>query len=203
MLTGNAPASTYPNTHLTNPDGLSFMTVNGRVYMVIQEDLNGSSYGRVPTGETNRLCELFLYDMSDPNPALSKLMKITAVPTGAEITGAVQITNDILLVNSQHPSTSNPFPYNNSLTFAIIGFSKSTVGMAEEPKFEGEGFQVYPNPASRTLNFNELSDVAIYDLNGRRLEVYRNVEKIDVSHLAPAVYFVQNAKGDVQRLIIQ
>jgi hypothetical protein len=130
-------------------------------------------------------------------------MKITAVPTGAEITGAVQITNDILLVNSQHPSTANSFPYNNSLTFAIIGFSKSTVGMTEEPKFEGEGFQIYPNPASRTLNFSELSDVAIYDLNGRRLEVYRDVEKIDVSHLAPAVYFVKNAKGDVQRLIIQ
>ena len=203
LQTANAPALTYPNTHLANPDGLSFMTVNGNVYMVIQEDLNGTSYGRVPTGETNRLCEMFLYDMNDPNPALSKLMLITAVPKGAEITGAVQISNDIMLVNAQHPSTSNPFPYNNSLTFAIIGFGKSTVGMTEEPKFEGEGFQIYPNPASRVLHFNELSDVALYDLNGRRLEVYRNVEKIDVSHLAPAIYFVKNAAGDVQRLIVQ
>ncbi|MEO1713009.1 MAG: hypothetical protein AAFU60_06705, partial [Bacteroidota bacterium] len=42
---------------------------------------------------------------------------------GAEVTGA-QPTSDgfSLLVNSQHPRTSNPFPFNNSLTYAINGF---------------------------------------------------------------------------------
>lgn len=198
-----ADPQSYPTNHLSNPDGLSFMEINGQSYMVIQEDLNGSSFGRVPDGESNRFCELYMYDMSDANPTLAKLKRITGVPAGAEITGAKAIDGNTLLVNCQHPSSNNPFPYNNSLTFAIHGFENSGVGLFENPTFEGEGFQIYPNPTARELHFNEVSDVAIYDVNGRRMNVYRNVEVIDVSHLNVGVYFVKNGNGDVQRLIVE
>lgn len=196
------PAS-YPSVHLSNPDGLTFMVINGQSYMVIQEDLNGSSFGRVPDGETNRFCELYMFDMSDATPTLNDLKRITAVPAGAEITGARAIDGNTLLVNCQHPSSNNPFPYNNSLTFAINGFESAGIGLFEEPSFDGSGFQIYPNPATRELHFSEVSDVAIYDVNGRRVNVYRDVEVIDVTHLNAGIYFVKNAKGDVQRLIIE
>ncbi|TNE27948.1 MAG: DUF839 domain-containing protein [Bacteroidetes bacterium] len=198
-----ADPQSYPTNHLSNPDGLTFMTINGTSYMVIQEDLNGRSYGRVPDGVNNSFCELYMYDMSDPNPALNKLMRITGVPAGAEITGARAIDGNTLLVDCQHPSSSNPFPFNNSLTFAISGFETGGIGLFEQPSFEGNGFQIYPNPATRELFFNETTDVAIYDVNGRRVNVFRNVERIDVTHLTPGVYFVKNAEGDVQRLVIQ
>ncbi|NVK28076.1 MAG: DUF839 domain-containing protein [Flavobacteriia bacterium] len=198
-----ADPQSYPTNHLSNPDGLTFMTINGQSYMVIQEDLNGGSFGRVPDGETNRFCELYMYDMSDPNPSLAKLKRITGVPAGAEITGARAIDGNTLLVNCQHPSSNNPFPYNNSLTFAINGFEKGGIGLFEQPSFDGNGFQIYPNPASRELHFNETTDVAIYDVNGRRLNVYREVKLIDISHLNAGVYFVKNENSDVQRLIVE
>lgn len=198
-----ADPQSYPTNHLSNPDGLTFMEINGNSYMVIQEDLNGRSYGRVPDGTGNSFCELYMYDMSDPNPALSKLKRITGVPAGAEITGARAIDDNTLLVNCQHPSSSNPFPFNNSLTFAISGFAVDPLSIFEGPDFEGDQFQIYPNPATRELFFNEVSDVAIYDANGRRINVYRSVERIDVTHLAQGVYFVKNQDGDVQRLVIQ
>lgn len=196
------PAS-YPDKHLSNPDGLSFMTVGSKTFMIIQEDLNGRSFGRVPQGVNNSLCEMFLYDMSDPNPTINKLIRISAVPNGAEITGAV-ITSDgkTLLVNSQHPSTNNPFPYNNSLTYAITGWDRTTAGVVE-PVLTEEGFTIYPNPTARELHFNKVSDVAIYNTNGQRMNVYRQVLTIDVSHLAAGTYFVQNGEGQVQKLIVQ
>lgn len=193
----------YPDKHLSNPDGLNKITINGNDYMLINEDLNGTSKGRTPAGISNRTCEMFILDMSISNPTLNDLVRIAVVPVGAEITGAVGTPDGkTIMFNSQHPSTSNPFPFNNSMTVAITGWDKVTIGLPEDA-FEGEAFQVYPNPATRTLYFNKVSDVAIYDVNGKRMNVYRQVENIDISHLKAGVYFIQNAEGTTQRLLVK
>lgn len=193
----------YPDVHLSNPDGLNKITINGKDYMLINEDLNGTSKGRTPAGISNRTCELYLLDMSIQNPTLNDLVRIAYVPVGAEITGAIGTPDGkTILFNSQHPSTSNPFPYNNSLTVAITGWDNVTIGVPENA-FSGDLFQIYPNPATRTLYFNASTDVAIYDANGKRMNVYRNVENIDISHLRPGVYYVQNAEGNTQKLLVK
>ena len=199
-----ADLQSYPTNHLSNPDGLSFLSVGSKTYMVIQEDLNGQSYGRVPDGVNNRTCEVYIYDMDDPTPTLAKLKRISVVPVGAEVTGA-RATPDgkTLFINSQHPSSTNPFPYNHSLTYAITGWDNAVLSLYEDPKFEGEGFQIYPNPASRVLNFNMTTDVAIYDMQGKRIKVYREVNQVDVTEFKAGVYFVRNSNGDTQKLIIQ
>ncbi|MEO0896276.1 MAG: alkaline phosphatase PhoX [Bacteroidota bacterium] len=117
----------YPEKHLSNPDGLNFLTTpQGKTYMIICEDLNGRSYNRVPAGaQSNSTCELWALDMDVPYPSINDLIRITQVPLGAEVTGAQQTPDGIsLLVNSQHPRSTNPFPFNNSLTFAIHGWDK-------------------------------------------------------------------------------
>ena len=196
--------SSYPNNHLSNPDGLSFLYVGSKTYMVIQEDLNGSSYGRVPAGTNNRTCEVYIYDMADPTPTINELKRVSVVPVGAEVTGARATTDGkTLFINSQHPSTSNPFPFNNSLTYAITGWDAAVVSLYENPNFNGNGFEIFPNPTSRELHFNEVSDVAIYDANGKRVAVYREVNKVDVSAMPAGVYYVKNAEGQTQKLIIQ
>ena len=202
-FTVDPPVNQYPAVHLSNPDGLSFITINGQDYLLIQEDLNGSSRGRTPDGISNRLCELYMLDLSISNPGLNDLIRIAAVPVGAEITGAIGTPDGkTILVNSQHPDGNNPFPYNNSLTLALTGWDKSTIGI-DENAFEGEGFQMYPNPATRMLYFNEMTDAAIYDVKGKRLKVYRQADRIDISVYSPGVYFIQNANGDVQKLVIE
>ncbi len=116
-------AASYPKNHLANPDGLNMMTVNGNNFLIIQEDLNGISKGRVPAGYTNPTCEMYMLDMKIKNPTVDDLIRISITPVGAEITGACPTPDGkTLLVNSQHPSSSNPFPYNNSLTYAITGW---------------------------------------------------------------------------------
>lgn len=194
----------YPNNHLSNPDGLSKIKVGNTDYLVIQEDLNGLSMGRVPVGTASAICELFLLDLTIANPTLNDLQRITFTPLGAEITGAVGTPDGkTLLVNSQHPAGSHPFPDNHSHTYAITGFDKNTIGLGDAPEFTGNGFQIYPNPATRELHFNKKTDVAIYDMNGKRLRVYRDVETVNVFDLAAGTYFVRNAEGETQKLIIQ
>lgn len=199
----NSPDSlAYPDVHLSNPDGLNFLTVNGRSYMLICEDLNGTSHGRVPNGYSNRTCELFLYDMRDETPSVADLVRISVVPQGAEITGAVASKDGkTVFVNSQHPSSSNPFPYNYSLTYAITGWDQLTASL-EEVEENKEQFEVYPNPVSQTLNFKVAGDFALYNAQGQRMQVYRNVSQIDVSTLPAGIYYIQNTAGTTQKIIV-
>ncbi len=203
--TPDVSISQYPETHLSNPDGLTFMTVGTETYMVICEDLNGTSHGRMPAGISNRSCEMFILDMSIANPTLDDLVRIAQTPVGAEITG-VRATADgkTLFFNSQHPSSSNPFPYNNSLTIALTGWDQIvSTASVDELANENNGFSVYPNPTSRIVYFNKAMDVALYDMNGKLVRVERNTKQMDIMDLNPGAYFIKNDAGQTKKLIIQ
>lgn len=205
FATASVPMNIYPSKHLSNPDGLNFLNYKEKEYMIICEDLNGSSYGRVPGGVSNRLCEMFLLDMEIQNPTVNDLIRVSAVPNGAEITGAIATPDGkTILVNSQHPKTTNKFPFNNSLTFAITGWDKAIIsGVFDRPELKKEGFRMWPNPTSREVELNKVMDVAIYDMNGRRVRVERQVKFIDVSDLPKGTYFLRNLEGETKKLIIQ
>jgi len=193
----------YPNKHLSNPDGLSTLEIDGKTFLMIQEDLNGTSFGRTPDGISNRICELYLLSADAVNADVNDLTRITAIPAGAEITGAIQIDDNTVLVNSQHPNANNPFPYNHSLTLAIHGFRDVATSTLDRPDFTGNELGIYPNPATREIYLSEVTDFAIYNVEGRRLKVYRNTDQADVSDLLPGIYFVKQASGSVVKLIVQ
>jgi secreted PhoX family phosphatase len=204
----------YPAKHLSNPDGLNVIKIDGRSFLAIQEDLNGTSRGRVPAGVTNRTCEMFLLDLSIQNPTVNDLIRLTAVPAGAEVTGVVQTPDGkSLLINSQHPRTDNPFPYNHSLTFAIHGLDQidyarlSNRSQDLDPEMakndENAPFSVYPNPVTRVVFMNKTTDVALYDANGKRVLVQRNTNQLDVSSLPTGVYYLKNADGETLKLSVQ
>lgn len=199
----SVPANVYPAKHLSNPDGLSFMYIKNKRYMIVQEDLNGTNYGRMPGKGAKTVGEVWLLDMDKANPTVNDLTRVSVTPAGSEVTGAVMSPdNKTMLINVQHPDAGNPFPYNNSLTYAITGWDK-LVSSIDDPKFDGKSFQIFPNPVSRELFLSEVSDIAIYDINGKRIRVARNVQSVDVSDLTAGIYFVQNAKGEMQKLIVE
>lgn len=204
---GVAPAN-YPDIHLTNPDGLNFLHIDDQSYMIICEDLNGTSHNRVPYGVSNKTCEMFLLDMSVTSPSLDDLKRILVGPFGAEITGAVATPDGkTLLVNSQHPKDDqmiNTYPYNNSVTIAISNWTEGLTSLLKEPDFDEDAlFEVYPNPTSRELMFNETSDVGVYDIHGKLVLVERNVKRINVSHLNAGTYLVKSANGASQKVVIE
>lgn len=196
--------SNYPENHLSNPDGLSQMVINGQSYLVICEDLNGTSMGRVPAGISNRGCELYLLDLSIANPSLDDLVRIGVGPVGAEITGACPTADGkTLLVNSQHPSTSNPFPYNYSLTYALNGWDlEKSVSIHEQVK-KNRNFKFYPNPTTGIVKFENLETVAMYSVEGKLMQVFGEVSEIDLSEYPTGVYFLRNEVGATRKLIVE
>jgi hypothetical protein len=206
-FTANSTSATlpyYPSKHLSNPDGVDFMTIKGKTYMMIQEDLNGTSFNRMPNGLTQTVCELYLLDMSITNPTINDLQRLTACAPGAEITGAYQIDNKTILCNSQHPNTSNISPYNNSLTFAISGFDGSDkLSIFENQEVKATTFSVYPNPTARELHLSKVMDVAIYSMTGARIKVLRNTQTVDVTDMAAGTYFIRSAEGETLKFIVE
>lgn len=193
----------YPSKHLSNPDGLGFLHADGRDWMLICEDLNGDDFGRMPEGVCNRTCELYMLDMSLNAPSIDNLIRISMTPLGAEITGVCASPDGkTIFVNSQHPSSTNPYPYNNSLTYAITGWASVPNNIAPPTEDTAE-FDLYPNPTSREVYFNKVSDIAIYDATGQLIRVERQVRQINVEQLAPGTYYIQNAEGAAKALIIQ
>lgn len=203
----------YPAKHLSNPDGLNMLHVNvageDKTYMLINEDLNGTSFGRTPLEyPDDRMCEMYILDMDINDPTIDDLIRLTQTPRGAEITGACATTDGkSVLVNSQHPDSSNPFPYNNSLTFAITGFDDSgAIETLSNPDFndmDEEGFLIYPNPTERIVYFNQEKDVALYDITGQRVAVYRAVRSIDIAGLATGTYLLRTEDGEAKKLIVK
>ncbi|TXF90847.1 DUF839 domain-containing protein [Neolewinella aurantiaca] len=205
----------YPTKHLSNPDGLNVMTIDGEQFLVIMEDLNGETFGRMPlennsggTGIRHRMCEMYLLQITDRDTVASvdELVRLTVTPVGAEITGAIATPDGkSLLVNSQHPSGANPFPFNHSLTFAIHGFDNLTVTGLQAPDINGDRdrFAIYPNPTTQIVYFNTNQDVALYNANGQRLRVYRNVDSIDVANLPSGMYYLRSEDGQVVELVKQ
>ena len=193
----------YPNKHLSNPDGLNIITIDERNFLMIQEDLNGSSFGRSPEGISNRLCELYLLPVEAKDADVEELIRVTAIPEGAEITGAIQISDNTILVNSQHPNVNNPFPYNHSLTMAIHGWADLEVSELTGGQKGGTSETVRINKTTREFSLPYVSDIAIYNDEYQRIKVERNTNQINVGAMDNGVYYVVTGNDEVYKLIIE
>ncbi len=180
----------YPEKHLTNPDGLNFITTpQGKTYMIICEDLNGRSFNRVPAeAQSNSTCELWALDMEVAGPMFAQAVangentaalapqfldlavRISTTPLGSEVTGAQQTSDGkTLLVNSQHPRTTNPFPFNNSLTYAINGWEK----LAELQKYPVIGYELWDaGTDTKVADIPNHGVLEVDNLEGRRFNIF-------------------------------
>ena len=199
--------SQYPDKHLSNPDGLGFLYVNGKTFMVIEEDLNGVNWGRMPnTGMRGTNCEAWLLDMSKP-ATIDNLYRLAISPYGSEITGFASFDDgNTVLINTQHPDNVaiSDAASKNSLTFALSGLKQLVSSIDKDDQERPQGtVGVFPNPTSSQLNFSEATDAAMYDATGARVRVVRSATTIDIADLAAGVYYIRTANGSTQQVVIQ
>jgi secreted PhoX family phosphatase len=112
---------------LSNPDNLAYNPV--RNLLVIQEDLNGISGGRVPNKPNAvKICEIYVLDLNNPKPILDHLKRFAVIPAGCESTGACWSPDySSLFFNIQNEGDKkNPAkpPYDKSQTVVVTGFPK-------------------------------------------------------------------------------
>lgn len=203
--TKDATMDKYPEKHLSNPDGIGFLYVNGKTFMVIEEDLNGVSMGRMPnTGMSGTNCEAWLLDMSK-EPTIDNLYRLAISPYGSEITGFASYDDgNTVLINAQHPdaATINDAPFKNSLTFAITGMKQLVSDIEEGEIKASNGVGIYPNPTSSELRFSKSIDAALYSATGERVRVVREASTMDIRDLASGSYYLRTADGATHQVVI-
>ncbi len=119
--------STDSATVFSNPDCVSATTLGGKPYLIIHEDINKNTLGRVAKYAENKnqyYNELFFLDLTIENPTVDDLKRFAISPMNAEFTGGIMSPDgSTLFLNVQHPHPKNGAPYNKSVTVAITGFS--------------------------------------------------------------------------------
>ncbi|MEM7040770.1 MAG: alkaline phosphatase PhoX [Bacteroidota bacterium] len=118
------PAKDDGSIHLSNPDNMALDSK--RNMLVIHEDINAMSEGRVPVhaARQNRLInEIYFLDLSIEKPTLDDLKRFAVAPAGAETTGGIWSPDfSTLFFNIQHPSPLNPPPFDLAGTVVVTGF---------------------------------------------------------------------------------
>lgn len=111
----------------SNPDCNTSVSFGGKTYLVLSEDINWCDRGRVSKEAERKqefYNEIYFLDMSIEYPSVDDLMRFAVAPKGAETTGVIFLPNGDMIINVQHPSVSNPEPFNKSCTVLIEGFNK-------------------------------------------------------------------------------
>lgn len=111
----------------SNPDCNTSVSINGKTYLVLSEDINWCDRGRVSNSAElakEFYNEVYFLDMSIENPTVNDLLRFAVAPKGAETTGVIFLPNGDMIMNVQHPKASNPAPFNKSCTVLIQGFNK-------------------------------------------------------------------------------
>lgn len=111
----------------SNPDCNTSVSINGKTYLVLSEDINWCDRGRVSKeAEVAKQFynEVYFLDMSISNPTVDDLLRFAVAPLGSETTGVIFLPDGTMLMNVQHPKASNPEPFNRSCTVIIEGFKK-------------------------------------------------------------------------------
>ncbi|MBR9860712.1 DUF839 domain-containing protein [bacterium] len=205
---------TPTNNHLSSPDGLVSTVINGRTFLVINEDMNPGGMPSTPAHFSNVLNEIYILDVTGDKPGVtynvSQLRRFLVGPKGCETTGG-RFTPDgsTYFVNIQHPASDNKAPFNHSVTLAVTGyqtifdqshFSSQTASIDD---LDVNEFNVYPNPAARELHFSKTVDVALYNSQGQKLKVQREVNTMDISDLAAGTYYLITADGINKKIIVE
>jgi len=82
---------------------------------------------------------------------------------------------------------------NYTVPMSAESYQSTSAGVAEPS--QAQGIQIYPNPATSSLSIaNSSGPFTIIDPLGRSYDVRQNTNTLDVSSLAPGVYFVSNGQ---------
>ncbi|MDW8273243.1 MAG: DUF839 domain-containing protein [Chitinophagales bacterium] len=106
----------------SNPDGLASISLNGKKYLVINEDINGAEgYNRNGNAKDGKVYnEVYILDLDNPKPTVKNLQRFVVGPRGCETTGSFFTPDgNTYFVSIQNPSKENAPPFNKSCVVAI------------------------------------------------------------------------------------
>lgn len=204
--------------------------VFNKSYLIINEEVSSSLFRKNPaTAVTPEalINETYILDLSKQEPGLNDLRPFAIGPKGAEIQSVFSIEGmSPVFMSIRYPNTANTAPYNKSVLVAINNFeayfsnpqgctwtapapgcdttSAPPVTGIDDASPVKHSFEVWPNPASRSLYFAEEQQlIRLYDLNGRLLKEATRTKSMDIADLAPGIYFLRNDRQQARKIVVQ
>jgi len=160
---------------LSNPDGQHIHTLGDKTWLVILEDLNGSSAGRDPGGNNN--CEAWWLDLSIEHPTVDSLQRMVVGVNGAELTGSTRTPDGkTMFLAVQHPASANTAPWDKDVLVAFTGFQNSTGVVRNAASRDVRPFR----EVRGELRFDGVRTGSVRDLAGRTLVRFDKTESVKI-----------------------
>jgi len=112
-----------------------------------------------------------------------------------------QVINDASTFNNLYPTVTTISSFSCNTNYCLLTANK-------ERKKETENFSINPNPANNSINIlssNNIEEVSVFDVNGKKIVFDKNTITIDVSILLKGMYFlkIKTDQGEFSRKFIK
>jgi hypothetical protein len=199
---------------------------NNAGFLIINEAVPDKDFKRNPATAVNPedlMQEIYFLNLTTANPKLSDLRPFAILPRGAEIQSAFSIGSrwSPLFMSIRYPNTANDSPYDRSVLMAVSNFEEyfanptgcswvsppaggdTTTAIRNVSYQAADDFEVWPNPAQRSLHFNQAYDLELYDVSGKLIKTGQDTKELNIFDLSPGMYFIRNEKGQTKKVMIQ
>jgi len=90
-----------------------------------------------------------------------------------------------------------------SATLGIYTIEADIILDVNEYEVASNAFMIYPNPAKDQVFLNVTDDYKVYDLSGRFITKTENTNVLTIDSIPTGIYFIVNAKGSTQKLVVK
>lgn len=123
-------------------------------------------------------------------------------PVAFNTQGSSEVFGANLAYHRSRVDGTNTSPYSSGGTwrFDDVKFVEGFI-MGTDDLEHNKAFQMYPNPSTSMVYFNEMMSISVFDLTGKKVLSKENVNAIDITELVSGIYFIQSEEGYTQKLI--
>lgn len=172
------------------PEGVAIGTINDTVYAFIGLERVGG---------------VMVYDITDPTDG--KFVQYINTRDTATVGGDLAPEGIFFLSAEESPIDTAlvVVSYEVSGTVGVFKIDHAYPSQAsiDENNAEELTLEVYPNPASEFVFFNEMINAEILDVNGQVVRRFTKANKVNVADLSNGIYMVRTNNGQVAKFVKQ
>ena len=172
------------------PEGVTVATLSNKHYAFVTLERVGG---------------VMVYDVTDPNAV--KFVDYKNSRSVSAYTGDHGPEGLVFIPKSASPNDKNYLVVANEISGTLTVFEVNDNNTTEPTDVKDVSpkvatFNVFPNPATKTVYFNRVADVEVIDVMGK--VVYKGQQQLtlDVTNFQSGIYFVHTKDGAVARLVV-
>lgn len=173
------------------PEGVTIREIQGQTYAFILLERVGG---------------VMVYNITDPTaPVFVEYENNRDATPGGDETGDLGPEGVIYIAAEDNATQRGVLVVSNevSATLGIYTIEADIILDVNEYEVASNTFMIYPNPAKDQVFLNVTDDYKVYDLSGRFITKTENTNVLTIDSIPTGIYFIVNAKGSTQKLVVK